>query len=255
MQGRWHLQNPSQIQAVLLKSDVPAKLMAEAYFAAQDPEQAMGGRVPFMWPSKTLGLTPHIREHRIRAVHLSSEKHPSVRPDDGLQDHFKCGTSTLNTSPSNSDRKVPLSFLSPELSQAPTFPSAALKGTSSSPSLRRKVVGGKTAVKRLSIPLHRKRFKAWLGLPWQHICLRINPKKPCSSRLQSFVSGEGTGRNCGAPRNSETMESYGVQLSGKFIVNGVPSLCCCWVLVIVTAVRWQSISLMKCLSPEQDKGD
>lgn len=159
----------------------------------------------------------------------------------------------LDTSPSNSYRKVPFSFLSPELSQDPTFPSAAaLKGTSSSPSLGRKVVGGKMAVKRLSIPLHRKRFKAWLGLPWQHICLRINPKKPCSSRLQSFVSREGTGRNYGGPRNSETMESYGVLLSGKFLFNPVPSFCWCWVLVTVTAVRWHRFEEM---SFQQDKGD
>lgn len=44
----------------------------------------------------------------------------------------------MNTPPSNSDRKMPLSFLSPELSQATAFLSAALKGTSSSPSLGRK---------------------------------------------------------------------------------------------------------------------
>lgn len=130
--------------------------------------------------------------------------------------------------------KVPLPFLSPELSQAPAFPSAALKGTSRSPSLgSRKVVGGKTVVKRLSIPLHRKRFKAWLGLPWQHICLIINPKKPCSSRLQSFVSREEPGRNYGGPKIQTPMESC---FPIRLIVNCVPSLCWCW--VIVTAIRW-----------------
>lgn len=133
----------------------------------------------------------------------------------GWQYCIKFQTSTLNTSASILDRKVPL-FLSPELCQASSLLSAALKGTfssSSSSSSGRKVEGGKTAVKRLSIPLHRGRFKAWLGLPWQHICLMINPQKSCSSRQQSFVSREGPGRNCGGPRNSETMEPYGVLLS------------------------------------------
>lgn len=96
-----------------------------------------GGQVPLMQPSKTLGLTPHIREHRLRAVHFSSEKHRPV-----LMMVYKI-TSNLGPVPwthhlVNSDRKMSLSFLSPELSQAPAFPSAALKGTSSSPSLGRK---------------------------------------------------------------------------------------------------------------------
>lgn len=74
-----HLQNLSHIEAVLLKSDMPATLMAEASFAAQDPEQAMRGQVPLMQPSMTQALTPHIREHRLRAVHLSLERHLSVQ--------------------------------------------------------------------------------------------------------------------------------------------------------------------------------
>lgn len=38
MYGTWHLQDLSKMQAVLLKHDMPAALMAEASFAAQDPE-------------------------------------------------------------------------------------------------------------------------------------------------------------------------------------------------------------------------
>lgn len=58
---------------------MPATQMAEASFAVHDPEQAMGGQVPLMEPSKTLGITPHIREHRLRAVHLSWEKNLPVQ--------------------------------------------------------------------------------------------------------------------------------------------------------------------------------
>lgn len=54
-----HVAPPEQMQAGLLKSDTPATLVAEASLAAQDPEQAMGGQVPLMQLSETLGLTPH----------------------------------------------------------------------------------------------------------------------------------------------------------------------------------------------------
>lgn len=82
----------------------------------------------------------------------------------------------------------------------------------------RKVEGGKAAVKRLRIPLHRGRFKAWLGLPWRHICLMINPKKPCCSRQQSFVSRE-------EPWGPQKFWDYGALWSPVFLAD-LPLIMC-----------------------------
>lgn len=151
--------------------------------------------------------------------------------------------------------KCRLLILPPELSHAFPLLSAALKGTSTSSSLSGKVEGGKTAAKRLSISLCWGRFKAWLGLPWRHICLMINPQKLCSGRQQSFVAGEGPRESpwgpqqfwdCGAPWSlAEPC------LPGGFIAHHVPSLH--WCSVFLRAVRWHSVCLNKCLSPAQDQ--
>lgn len=139
---------------------MPAALMAEASFAAQDPEH-------FKFPSRN-PLRHRDSSHTSGSTDL--ELCTSLQRSTCLlswmtilhqiwDQHLQHIAQYLKTG------KCHFLFLSPELSQASPLLSAALKGTSSPSCSGRKVEEGKTGAKKLSIALHRGRFKAWLGLP------------------------------------------------------------------------------------------
>lgn len=71
---------PSQTQTVLLKGDMQAALMAPLLRKIQNRQWEV--KFPIERPHETEGLIPYITEHRLRAVHVSTEKHLSAQLDD-----------------------------------------------------------------------------------------------------------------------------------------------------------------------------